>query len=406
MASMRRAGVALAASAGTLDGAAEPWRRPRIVGDAGFATPEPVGLAAHESRRWGLPAWVSARALAIAGFGGVVLLGALVRIFKLDHLSLWLDEGFTVLYSRQEWAAVSGSTGFYSPHPPLYFTLVKVSDLFFPDELAGRLISVAAAIATIPVFYRLIAMVLDRRAAFVACLVLALSPIHALLRARGADVRAGGLPDRGFVPGTGVVSLHAALGVGRALWAGGGARALGRLLVDVRARPAGDLHPGAVLTATGAGPCRCLPPGSSPCSPTRRGFLRCSIRSTPRTWSSGARATSESIIAGDDRDALDDGLRRRRLVLPERAAIRLEPLPRLAHHLSVRRAAGDRARGEGALAAVDGDAGGRWPAQHDAGWHLGEPDQPRVRRAHGFGDRAGMGGAGWGRVQRKDVAGS
>jgi uncharacterized membrane protein len=116
--------------------------------------------------------------LAIAGLVGVVLIGALVRISHLQHLSLWLDEGFTVLYSQQAWEAVSGMKGFYSPHPPLYFTLVKISDLFVANELAGRLISLIAGIATIPVFYLLMAKVLDRRAAFVSSLVLALSPIH------------------------------------------------------------------------------------------------------------------------------------------------------------------------------------------------------------------------------------
>ena len=179
MTTSRGAGVAFAATpSATFDGMAQPWRRPRIAGERRIREAGARGTSGTREQAWGLPAWASTRVLAIAGFGGVVLLGAMIRIYHLGHLSLWLDEGFTVLYSRQEWAAVSGTTGFYSPHPPLYFTLVKVSDLLFPDQLAGRLISVAAAIATIPVFYKLIAMVLDRRAAFVSCLVLALSPIH------------------------------------------------------------------------------------------------------------------------------------------------------------------------------------------------------------------------------------
>src|SRR5215218_7878008 len=180
MASMRRAEImAVSGAASALAETTQPWRRPRTATPRrAYGTAGQTGEQARE-QAWGLPAWLNARVLAIAGFTTVVIVGALIRIVRLEHLSLWLDEGFTVLYSRQEWAAVSGTTGFYSPHPPLYFTLVKVSDLFFPDELAGRLISVAAAIATIPVFYKLISMVLDRRAAFVACLVLALSPIHA-----------------------------------------------------------------------------------------------------------------------------------------------------------------------------------------------------------------------------------
>ena len=125
-----------------------------------------------------LPAWLSVRAVSVIGFVGVIVIGAAIRISHLNNLSLWLDEGFTALYSQQDWRAVSGTLGFYSPHPPLYFTMVKVSDLFVSNELAGRLISVIAGIATIPVFYLLILKVLDRRAAFVSALVLAFSPIH------------------------------------------------------------------------------------------------------------------------------------------------------------------------------------------------------------------------------------
>lgn len=154
---------------------AEPWRRPRRIGIAPARPVEAPGVAAPARA---LPAWLSARLLATAGFAAVVIVGAAVRISHLEHLSLWLDEGFTALYSQQQWRSVAGLKGFYSPHPPLYFLLVKVSDLFVANELAGRLISVVTGIATIPVFYALMAKVLDRRAAFVGALVLALSPIH------------------------------------------------------------------------------------------------------------------------------------------------------------------------------------------------------------------------------------
>jgi mannosyltransferase len=125
-----------------------------------------------------LPAWLSARSIAMAGFAVVVIIGAVLRINHVNRLSLWFDEGLTVLYSKQPWASVAGFHGFYSPHPPLYFTFVKVGDLYVGNEMAGRLISVIAGIATIPLFYLLIARVLDHTAAFVASLALALSPIH------------------------------------------------------------------------------------------------------------------------------------------------------------------------------------------------------------------------------------
>ena len=159
----------------TVDGVGALQRpRPRVER---AQTREEAAEAAFTPERL-LPAWLSVRAVSIIGFVAVFVIGAAIRISHLNNLSLWLDEGFTALYSQQEWRAVSGTLGFYSPHPPLYFTMVKVSDLFVSNELAGRLISVVLGIATIPVFYLLIMKVLDRRAAFVSSLVLAFSPIH------------------------------------------------------------------------------------------------------------------------------------------------------------------------------------------------------------------------------------
>jgi uncharacterized membrane protein len=157
---------------------AEPWRRPHSASPRRVSLAPAHAMTAPVPIERLLPDWLSTRVLAIAGFVSVVVLGAAVRISHLNHLSLWLDEGFTALYSQQTWRSVAGVNGFYSPHPPLFFTLVKVSDLFVSNQLAGRLIAVVAGIATIPVFYLLIAKVLDRRAAFVSSLVLALSPIH------------------------------------------------------------------------------------------------------------------------------------------------------------------------------------------------------------------------------------
>ena len=107
-----------------------------------------------------------------------VLVAALARVPLVSSLSLWLDEGFTVLYSRLPWASVLGLNGFYSPHPPAYFAAVKAVSLVLPDAQAGRAISVIAAVATVPVVGALTKRLLGARAAFVAALTVALSPVH------------------------------------------------------------------------------------------------------------------------------------------------------------------------------------------------------------------------------------
>ncbi len=137
--------------------------------------PAPVAVAQAQRR---LSAIRLTRPVTLTLAAGIVTLGAALRVYHLFHLSLWLDEGFTVLYSRLPWSSVLGLNGFYSPHPPLFFSLVKAVAAITSDAVAGRLISVTAAIATLPVFYALATRLLDRRSALVATGVLAVSPLH------------------------------------------------------------------------------------------------------------------------------------------------------------------------------------------------------------------------------------
>lgn len=141
-------------------------------------SPEPARLAEgwHASRA--LARRLDAAATSGVAIVAVVALAAGLRVFRLEHLSLWLDEGFTVLYARLDWSVVTGFHGFYSPHPPLYFVLAKLIATVAPETVAGRLISVVAGSATVPVLYVLMARIADKRAAFVAALVLAVSPLH------------------------------------------------------------------------------------------------------------------------------------------------------------------------------------------------------------------------------------
>jgi uncharacterized membrane protein len=145
---------------------------PRLAGEGRRLT-----LMGSSTREAAL-ADVQANRVAIVGIAAAVLLAAGLRIVHLTQLSLWLDEGFTALYARQSWSNVLGLDGFYSPHPPLYFALVKAVAVPFSEEVAGRLLSAAAGIAAIPVLAALAWRLLGRRSAVVAAMVLALSPLH------------------------------------------------------------------------------------------------------------------------------------------------------------------------------------------------------------------------------------
>jgi 4-amino-4-deoxy-L-arabinose transferase-like glycosyltransferase len=108
----------------------------------------------------------------------VTLLAALLRLPWLGHLNFRNDESFSLLYARQSWAGVLGFDGFYDFHPPLMFALGKLANLFVPETLASRTVSVIFGLATVPVLYALARRLLDARAAFVASLIFTLAPAH------------------------------------------------------------------------------------------------------------------------------------------------------------------------------------------------------------------------------------
>lgn len=108
----------------------------------------------------------------------VLLLGGALRLYHLDALSYWLDEGNTVYDTRREWDVVLGFHGRYTEHPPLYHALVKLLAVVFPDNIAARVFSFICGTLTVVVLYFLVAALLNRRAAIVASVALAVSPVH------------------------------------------------------------------------------------------------------------------------------------------------------------------------------------------------------------------------------------
>ncbi len=108
----------------------------------------------------------------------VVLLGGLLRLYRYDALSLWVDEGLTVEFGRFPWDTVLGLHGAYETHPPLYFALVKAAETLAPELTAGRLVSVLAGTLTLPLVYILAARLIAPHGGLATTGVLAVSPLH------------------------------------------------------------------------------------------------------------------------------------------------------------------------------------------------------------------------------------
>lgn len=108
----------------------------------------------------------------------IVALGGFLRFFRLNDMSLWLNEGFTVRFSRLPWAHVTGLHGEYDPHPPLYYTIIKATAVIVPDLYAARVVSAIAGTATLVVLYLIVSRLLNPIAGLLSATALAVSPVH------------------------------------------------------------------------------------------------------------------------------------------------------------------------------------------------------------------------------------
>jgi mannosyltransferase len=109
-----------------------------------------------------------------------IVLGMLLRLYRLGANSFWYDEIATLSlanHSPTEILRLSSTTNFI---PPLYFLVIHwVVQLFGQSELTVRLPSALAGIASIPVGWLLIKDISGSRStAHAASLLLAVNPLH------------------------------------------------------------------------------------------------------------------------------------------------------------------------------------------------------------------------------------
>ncbi|MCZ7545391.1 MAG: glycosyltransferase family 39 protein [Anaerolineae bacterium] len=116
------------------------------------------------------------KARTLLAAGAVLLLAALVRVYSLDHDSLWMDEAWSV------WAVSQGGVTHTlralatDVHPPFYFLLLDPwTALAGASELAGRALSVFFGLLTVALAYRTAREMFSPPAGVLAALVAAVS---------------------------------------------------------------------------------------------------------------------------------------------------------------------------------------------------------------------------------------
>ena len=84
----------------------------------------------------------------------IVILALALRLPGLGDAPLWLDEAYSAWFTRQGWSYLWGQVPLFEPHPPLYYSLLKLwSGLWGDSAFSLRLLSVIASVLAIPFVY-------------------------------------------------------------------------------------------------------------------------------------------------------------------------------------------------------------------------------------------------------------
>lgn len=115
--------------------------------------------------------------LPLAAAIGLTLVACLVRLYRINQESLWLDEGYTLLFTHLSLLKLFVVGGAHE-HPPLYYLVVHLLLRFHDSYLVPRVVSAVAGSLCVPVLYALGTRLRGRGAGLVAAGLLAVSPFH------------------------------------------------------------------------------------------------------------------------------------------------------------------------------------------------------------------------------------
>ena len=80
----------------------------------------------------------------------ILAIGFVFRLPGLSSRSFWIDELYSEWFSSRSFAELWRDVPFYEPHPPVYYTLLKLWTFAFGNsELGLRSLSLIASMATI-----------------------------------------------------------------------------------------------------------------------------------------------------------------------------------------------------------------------------------------------------------------
>jgi hypothetical protein len=120
----------------------------------------------------------------------VVALG--LRLYNIAHESLWLDEGYTLLFSRLSFPRLFLVGGAHE-HPPLYYLLVHLGLGLHDSYLVPRIISAIAGTLSVLVLAALGTRLFGRAVGLLAATLLAIAPFQVWYSQDGRGYELAGL---------------------------------------------------------------------------------------------------------------------------------------------------------------------------------------------------------------------
>lgn len=108
----------------------------------------------------------------------ITITGGLLRVYHINRNGFWLDEAFSVWMAAHPLPAMFDWLIRIDQHPPLYYTLLHFWLQAGDEASYVRALSALFSTLTIPVLVLIAARIADRRAGFIAAVILALSPFH------------------------------------------------------------------------------------------------------------------------------------------------------------------------------------------------------------------------------------
>jgi hypothetical protein len=108
----------------------------------------------------------------------IIILAFALRIYRLDHQSIWYDEGVSVYFASQNLKDLVAGVS-TDNHPPLHFLALHFwLKLAGQSEFSVRFLSLISGVLSVPLLFKLGRELFNRRVGSLAAFLLSISPFH------------------------------------------------------------------------------------------------------------------------------------------------------------------------------------------------------------------------------------